>query len=186
MGAMLELRMVALSDIELYEGNLKINDVDLIMASIDRHGFNDPPHFDKTLGAISDGNGRVKALKRMHKLGWPPPRGIEDTGYGWMVPVLFGEDAADFQAATEWVYEANATTVSGTGIDESLLFVTDIPEPTDAGSEESLPELGAAERPQSFTRTLLLRFGSEREAEDAIALLEEKGFEASIKRKRKR
>ena len=75
----------------IYKNNMKLHDIGAICASIAHHGFKGAVHYDETLGAIDDGNGRVEALYMMMCDGWDVPRGIvveEETAHRAMAYVF--------------------------------------------------------------------------------------------------
>jgi hypothetical protein len=105
----------------VWEDNKKLHDIPKLIESFETHGFKDPPKFEPVLndgrGGIVEGNGRMEALAKMRREAIPPPRGIAVTEDGvWLVPVLFGVDAASEAAAEAYGVDHNATTLAGGGI----------------------------------------------------------------------
>jgi hypothetical protein len=100
-GEAIAIELVALSELEkldgvLWERNAKKHDLDRIWESIERHGFIDPPKYDRNLnngrGGLVFGNGRIEALIggliRAREAGKEPPRGIAIASDGeWCIPV---------------------------------------------------------------------------------------------------
>ena len=113
----LELRLVPLRTVQRWDRNAKKHDLGALAESIARHGFRDPPSYDQALnggaGGIVEGNGRADALAAMRAQGMPAPRGVRDTGDDWLVPVLFGLDAASQHAAEAYAITHNNLTMAG-------------------------------------------------------------------------
>lgn len=110
----IELLYVALSEVALWGRNPKKHDIGAIIESIRRHGFRDPPTFDRTLGALVAGNGRTAALYQMKQAGEDAPDGIRLRDDGeWLVPIKFGLDAKTVAQAEAYGVDHNAITVSG-------------------------------------------------------------------------
>lgn len=115
----LTLKYIPLSTIKQWMGNVKRHDVDIIIKSIERHGFRDPLSFDANLnngsGGIVEGNGRDQALKSMFAQSpKKPPRGIAiDEKGDWLVPVLFGVDAKSQAMAESYGFDHNHITMMG-------------------------------------------------------------------------
>lgn len=113
----LEIRYVELSRVQLWERNPKKHDEGAIWKSIQQHGFKDPPRFEPKLnggqGGIVAGNGRAHVLHEMQVAGEPAPRGVVATEDGWLIPVLFGVDAASEKAAEAYGVDANNLTLLG-------------------------------------------------------------------------
>lgn len=113
----LELRYVPLDTLRRWDRNAKRHDLGALAESIARHGFRDPPAFDAALnggeGGIVEGNGRGDALSAMQAQGRPAPRGVLVDGGAWLVPVLFGLDAASQHAAEAYGVDHNNLTLTG-------------------------------------------------------------------------
>lgn len=143
----LEIQYCRVSDVVgvLYEGNKKLHDIGAICSSIARYGFRAPVHYDKTLQAIDDGNGRVEALAMMESKGWDVPRGIKVVDGEWYMPVVFGVDAASVRDARSYVFDANNLNLMGgdgiTAKDMMRMYSEDaIEELISLAQDSSLPE----------------------------------------------
>lgn len=113
-GEKLELRYIPLDQVEVWDANPKLHDLDALARSIATHGFGDPPKFDSKLGGLVYGNGRSEALAKMQAAGQPPPRGIGVLESGqWAVPVIFGVDAESRDAAVAFGIDHNNLTLVG-------------------------------------------------------------------------
>lgn len=114
---MLRVEYVPLDLAMLWEANLKKHGLDQIIESIERYGFKDPPKFEPVLnngrGGIVEGNGRMEALAHMRREGFPAPRGIVVVDGQWLVPILFGVDAASEAAAEAYGIDHNNITLAG-------------------------------------------------------------------------
>ena len=107
--------------------NPKVHDFGAIATSIMRFGFQDPPKYDATLGAIKDGNGRTVVLSLLEDDGrFDPPPGIgRDEDGAWVMPILIGVDASDPDEALAYSVDANTLNLSGSGmspIDAAMMF----------------------------------------------------------------
>ena len=99
----------------LWEGNPKLHDIGAVVVSIDKHGFQEIPKFDKHIG-IKAGNGRVEALAWMEKDGnYDLPRGLAKIkGNGeWVMPLLMGTDAKSVDLAKSYAVDSNNLVLSG-------------------------------------------------------------------------
>lgn len=115
-GEVLTLRYIALGEVRQWERNPKKHDVGAIWKSIQQHGFKDPPKYEPKLnggGGIVEGNGRSHVLAEMQRAGEAPPRGITATKEDWLIPVLFGVDAASERAAEAYGVDHNNLVLSG-------------------------------------------------------------------------
>ena len=114
---LLRLEYVPLDLAMLWDDNKKIHDTGQLIASIERYGFKDPPKYEPHLndgrGGIVEGNGRFEALAQMRRDGFPAPRGVAVIDSQWLVPVLFGVDAASEAAATAYGIDHNNLTLAG-------------------------------------------------------------------------
>lgn len=148
-GEKLTLKYVPLEQARLWDDNPKLHDIEAIQQSIRRYGFLDPPRFDATLGALTEGNGRTEALGQMEAAGEELPRGVaRDKAGRWAMPVLFGVDATSTAEATAYAIDHNNLTAVGGGLspDEVLrmwdperfrrLFETLDADPVSLSSEE--------------------------------------------------
>ena len=116
----LELRYIPLDAVRQWERNPKAHDLGGIIASIARHGFNDPPKWDANLnggeGGLAHGNGRAEALHTMKIRKMPAPRGVVVTDQGdWLVPVYFGLDQVSQAVAEAYALDHNNLTMIGGG-----------------------------------------------------------------------
>ena len=63
---LLRIEYIKLDQAALWEKNPKKHDIDLIIQSIEKYGFKDPPKFEPSLnnneGGFVEGNGRIEAL----------------------------------------------------------------------------------------------------------------------------
>ena len=115
-GERFEIRYVPLDEALkwLWPGNPKLHDEEGIKASVRRYGFIDPPKFDRALGAIVYGNGRLRVLPAMRDGGEDLPRGVCADGDGrWYVPVGFGVDQESQSAAEALAVDHNNLTLLG-------------------------------------------------------------------------
>jgi DNA methylase len=131
-GEYVEIRLVPLSEIEkldgiLWEKNSKKHDIDKILESIERYGFQDAGKWDKNLnggkGGIVFGNGRTEALitgliaarEAGREAGREPPRGIpiDKTTGEWCIPMKFGVDCAGEVEAMALAIDHNNLQMSG-------------------------------------------------------------------------
>lgn len=117
---LLRLEYVPLDEVlaQRLRDNPKRHDVHELSAIIQRHGYVDPGKFDSNLnggaGGFVYGNGRPEALAYLRDSGHEPPRGV---GHGpdgaWLVPVIFGVDAASEAAAQALAVDHNNVTLAG-------------------------------------------------------------------------
>lgn len=127
-GEYVEVRLVPLSQIEKLDGilwskNSKKHDIDKILESINRYGFQDPAKWDKNLnggrGGIAFGNGRTEALITgliaARSEGREPPRGIpiDKTTGEWCIPIKFGVDCESEVEAMALAINHNNLQMSG-------------------------------------------------------------------------
>ena len=108
------IEYVPISESRFWDRNPKKHDIGAIIASIRQHGFRDPPTFDRTLGAIVEGNGRTEALLVMKSNGDEAPRGVDVREDGeWLMPMNHGLDSATDVQAEAYGVDHNAITISG-------------------------------------------------------------------------
>ncbi len=81
-----ELKMTELSTLKRWERNYRVGEVDAIVASIARFGFNGALRTWK--GTVMAGNHALLALQTMKANGAPAPRGVVDAGGDWLVPCI--------------------------------------------------------------------------------------------------
>lgn len=135
-----ELKVVymPLGDVQRLDGNPKLHDMGKIIASINKHGFKDPPKLEPSLndgrGGIVEGNGRTEALTIMHdewrrkKHKTEVPRGIRVEGDEWLVPILVGVDSHDAAEAKAYALDHNNITAAGgdfTALDMATMYDRD-------------------------------------------------------------
>jgi len=122
----------------LWRENPKLHDLQQIVESVRRYGFQEPGKFDamlfrvgqppddeNPLGAVKAGNGRYEAVAWL-EAHWDEvkndeeglPRGLAlDGGGAWCVPVVVGTDAKSTSAAMEYAVDANNVVLSGGDLD---------------------------------------------------------------------
>lgn len=157
-GDVLHIRYVPLSafdlDVQLWEENSKLHDLQLLEESILEYGYADCAKWDSQLnggrGGFVYGNGRSEALivklYRMQLAGEDPPRGIganRETGE-WVIPVKFGVDTFSEAQATAFGFSHNILTVQAGDVSPADIakifspeFSSQLQEMADAG--EALP-----------------------------------------------
>lgn len=94
----LMIRYRLLDEIEPADVNPKRHTVDDIAAAIERHGFVDPQLIDTRTGHLLGGEGRLKALRRLHERGRPVPKYIRQDDAGWWVPTTETETSNEVEA----------------------------------------------------------------------------------------
>ena len=102
--------------------NPKLHDIEALIGSLKRYGFQDPPKFDQALnggqGGLVAGNGRVRALVEMQARGEPPPLGLALTArQEWAVPIVFGNDLPGQVVAEAFALDHNNLTLAGGSLD---------------------------------------------------------------------
>ena len=111
----LKLDYVRLCDAILWEDNPKGHNIPDIIASIEKHGFRDPPQFDTKIqkgGGISAGNGRTTALQIIQNRGDAPPAHIDlDKEGEWCLPMIFGGDSISQEMAKQYAVDHNLLTL---------------------------------------------------------------------------
>lgn len=117
---LLRLEYVPLDEVlaQRLRDNPKRHDVHELSAIIQRHGYVDPGKFDSNLnggaGGFVYGNGRPEALAYLRDSGHDAPRGVAlGPGGVWLVPVIFGVDAASEAAAQALAVDHNNVTLAG-------------------------------------------------------------------------
>lgn len=123
---LLRIEYIDLDQAAFWDKNPKKHDLDLIIASIKKYGFKDPPKFEPVLnngdGGLVEGNGRLEALQQMHAdNALEPPRGIDLVGAAgekptWVIPVIFGVDAKSEAMAEAYGIDHNQITIAGAGL----------------------------------------------------------------------
>jgi DNA modification methylase len=114
---LLRIEYIPLDQARRWDRNPKKHDAGAIAASIERHGFKDPPKFEPLLnggeGGIVEGNGRIEVLEAMRAQGRKAPRGVLAQDDQWLIPLLFGVDAASQAAAESYGVDHNNLVLSG-------------------------------------------------------------------------
>lgn len=111
--AELTLKYTPLNEAKRWADNPKKHDIDLLIKSIQKHGFQSPPKFDYTLDGIVAGNGRIAALLRMQETNTPPPKGIIVRDGEWLVPIVYGNDFPSVDQAIGYALDDNNITLLG-------------------------------------------------------------------------
>lgn len=157
-GDVLHIRYVPLPafdlDVQLWEENSKLHDLQLLEESILEYGYADCAKWDGNLnggrGGFVYGNGRSEALvvklNRMRAAGEEPPRGVgcdRETGE-WVIPVKFGVDTFSEAQAKAFGFTHNIATMQGSEYSPADIakmfspeFSSQLQELADAG--EALP-----------------------------------------------
>ena len=171
----LRLEYVPLSRAVKWDDNPKEGHHDIagIIASIQEHGFRDPPEFDGTVDAIIAGNGRVTALHLMHDRGEILPSYCElDSDERWLVPILFGADSRSLASAKKYAVDHNLLTLG-----HSQITAEDVGKMFDSESLQLLfSDTAESDLPLTISREIL----------DSLQLPEEKrdisleNFDASL------
>lgn len=98
-------------------------DVDATMETLMATGWAEPPLLDERTGRIIVRQGHVKALRRMRKRWLPAPRGIEDDGDEWWVPVTRGWSSDDDDQAQAYANDAVRLVAAGGWEEQALADV---------------------------------------------------------------
>jgi len=121
----------------LWIENPKLHDVGGVIVSLQKHGYQEFPKFDKTLtnvnggkGAIKAGNGRIESLYRMEADEMEMPRGLAKLkGSGdWAVAIGVGVDAESEALAKSYAVDSNNLTMAGgdfTALDMARMWSPD-------------------------------------------------------------
>lgn len=145
----LAIRYVPLADVVPYDRNPKTHDVDLIVASIRRHGFIEPILICGRRDELASGHGRLKALEVLQRLhadhpdDWPVPGGIRAKGDTWLVPKIEGWSSAndiEFDAALVILNRAGE---AGGWDNDALLAILEQQAAAETGLEALGFDLGA-------------------------------------------
>lgn len=111
----------ALSDLRRWDRNPKLHDIEVLAASIRRHGFIEPIVKDERTGKMVAGHGRDETLEMMKRAGEPAPKRIKVREDGeWLVPVLTGIAFEDESTAEAYIIGSNRLVELG-GWDEEAL-----------------------------------------------------------------
>ncbi len=125
------LDYLPLDDIPRATVNPKRHSIDVIDASMTRHGYAEPVLLDERTGRLIGGHGRLDTLAAKRDAGEDPPEGIEVDPEGrWLVPVVRGwASASDLDAAAMLVALNRASEIGGWDLPElgiMLAPLTDI------------------------------------------------------------
>jgi hypothetical protein len=104
----------------LHPRNPKQHDIGAIIESYRNHGFVASGVLDDRTGLFLAGHGRIEALNMMRKQGMEAPRGIQNGGDDWLVPVQVGYESENDSAAMAYLAADNKLTELG-GWNEPLL-----------------------------------------------------------------
>lgn len=80
------MRMIPLDEIQIWERNYRVGNVEIIASSIRRFGFNSTVRIHT--GTVYAGNHSILALRAIHDAEDLPPLGIEVSRGRWLVPCL--------------------------------------------------------------------------------------------------
>lgn len=112
------ISLIPLSQLEIWDKNYRRGDVNAIIASIRRFGFNGA--LCVRGNRVMAGNHALVALKRMHEEGdWTPTHIVEDPSGGWLVPCIDISHLGE-QAAVAFAIADNRTQELGTVDTEAL------------------------------------------------------------------
>lgn len=112
--------LMALDSIKRATSNPKRHDVRAIMRSMALNGFGEAPMLDERTGRLIAGHGRLEALTAMRLEKKEPPRGVEEKGGEWLVPIQRGWESKNDAEAKAYLVASNRTTELG-GWDDSEL-----------------------------------------------------------------
>ena len=114
----------------IWRDNPKRHDMQQLVQSVGRYGFQAPAKFDAKLhrrgqgidddplGAIKAGNGRIEAVAWMESQGQDLPRGCAVNKAGeWVMPLLVGTDARSGAVAQAYAVDDNNLTLAGGDFD---------------------------------------------------------------------
>lgn len=116
------IEYIALTELltRLHPQNPKQHDLGAIIESYKHHGFVASGVLDDRTGLFLAGHGRVEALSMMKRQGMEMPRGIQNGGDDWLVPVQVGYESKSDAAALAYLAADNKITELG-GWDEPAL-----------------------------------------------------------------
>ena len=106
-----------------FTGNPKAHDDEAIRGSVERFGFQDPIAIDERTGRMSEGHGRLEALRAMREAGETPPENVRAApdGADWLVPVVRGASFKSKAELERYIVAHNQTTIAGGWGDGQLL-----------------------------------------------------------------
>lgn len=98
-----------------FRGNPRSHDDEAIRGSVERFGFADPIALDEKSGSISEGHGRLEALRAMREAGETPPENVRAApdGSDWLVPVVRGASFKSKAELERYIVAHNQTTIAG-------------------------------------------------------------------------
>ncbi len=129
------LDYLPLDDIPRAPVNPKNHRLDVIEASIGRHGYAEPVLLDERTGRLIGGHGRLDTLAAMRAAGEDPPEGI---GPDWTVPVIRGwASKSDLDAAAMLVTLNRATELGGWDTPDLHGLLTGIGDLTGVGYDDA-------------------------------------------------
>jgi ParB-like chromosome segregation protein Spo0J len=114
-----------LEELETWERNPKLHDIDGIRGSIRRFGFTAPIVIDESTDRIVAGHGRREALFAMQEAGEEPPKNIRLRGKKWLVPVVVGNRFSSEEEAEKYLIADNRFVEVGGWDTEMLLDILD-------------------------------------------------------------
>src|SRR3990172_6140721 len=100
--------------------NQKKQQIDTVLASMDRFGYVAPMILNERTGRLVAGHGRLQSLKKDKKEGNQPPERIQVADSEWLVPVVRGVAFADDREAEAYLLADNQTTILGGWNDDEL------------------------------------------------------------------
>ena len=112
-----------LSSIAVATRNVKEHDLESIIKSIERFGFNDAVIIDERTKRLVSGHGRLEALRAMQEAGKPAPLGVLAGALGWQVNVQRGWSSRDDTEAEAFLVAANRLVEKGGWDEENLANV---------------------------------------------------------------
>lgn len=119
----LRIEYMPLQKLLKFPGNPKAHNDEAIAGSIDAFGFNDPLAIDERTGQLSEGHGRLHALRQRRAAGDAPPEHVReaDDGSDWLVPVVRGVSFKSKGQLERYIVAHNQTTIAGGWGDGKLL-----------------------------------------------------------------
>ena len=115
----LETEYIPIEQLNAWDKNPRLHNLDSIIESIKEFGFRDPISINENNSEIEEGHGRLKALKKLKESGSEPPAFIIQQNGTWLVPVQRFNDTELNQKRYSLAH--NRTQELG-GYDEPLLL----------------------------------------------------------------
>ena len=115
----LETEYIPIEQLNAWDKNPRLHNLDSIIESIKEFGFRDPISINENNSEIEEGHGRLKALKKLKEAGSEPPAFIIQQNGTWLVPVQRFNDTELNQKRYSLAH--NRTQELG-GYDEPLLL----------------------------------------------------------------